>query len=370
LSKGSFLFALLVCGSAAVIPGCGSRGDPDAGNGPLAVLVPLDTVGVELGDENLFFGAIASVEFTPGGELLVLDSNRRSLRVFSSTGRFLAEYGGPGEAPGELLSVGDLAVMGDGVIVVTDPRAGEFEFFHPDTGYIGALMGFTHRVPSTVDADGDLIVGRRELFDRRTGSSGEALAGWSRNSTEPVVVYTEEWSRFDPGRMASRLMAPEPPMEVSGSLVFYAPPDHESYRILAFDGSGAAPRTISRPGYTPVRKTQEELDEEMELFEERRRQMVGMGRGGAAMLSAEYAPGEFHFAVISLGSDAEGRLWARRGGPGTPVFDLFDRHTGDRLGTASGPDEMESWTFVVTPYGIAAYEEDPQDYPKVVLLRY
>lgn len=362
---------LLTFGSLAAVAACRSGGSPEgAGEGSLEALVPVDTVGVELGDENLVFGAIASVDFTPDGELLVLDSNRQTLRVFSREGVFLAEYGGPGEAPGELLSVRDMAVMGDGMVAVTDPRAGEFEFFHPDTGYSGTLMGFSPRAPFTIDSDGRLIVGHQGLFDRDEGASGEALAGWSRSSAEPEVVYTEEWSRFDPSRMASRFMDPEPPLEVADSLVFYAPLGHESYRILVFDGSGAAPKTITRPGYSPVRKTQRELDEEVELFEQRRQQMLGMGRGGAAMASEDYNPKEFHFAVTSLGSDAEGRLWARRGGPGTPVFDLFDRNTGDWLGTASGPGDMESWTFVVTPYGIAAYEEDPLDYPRVVLLGY
>jgi hypothetical protein len=365
----SFCFMIIV--SLAALTGCGSEGSPgDALEGPLEVMVPLDTVGVELGDENLVFGAIASVDFTPEGELLVLDSNRQTLRVFSPEGVFLAEYGGPGEAPGELLSVRDMAVTGDGVVAVTDPRAGEFEFFDPDTGYTGTLMGFSPRAPFTIDADDRLIVGHQGLFNREEGTSGEALAGWSKNSAEPEVVYMEEWSRFDPGMMASRFMDPEPPLEVADSLVFYAPLDYENYRILVFDGSGASPKTISRPGYSPVRKTQREIDEEMELFEQRRQQMMGMGRGGPAMASEDYAPREFHFAVRSLGSDAEGRLWARRGGPGTPVFDLFDRNTGDWLGTVSGPDGMESWTFVVTPYGIAAYEEDPLDYPKVVLLGY
>jgi hypothetical protein len=50
------------------------------------------------------------------------------------------------------------------------------------------------------------------------------------------------------------------------------------------------------------------------------------------------------------------------------VFDLFDTMTGEWLGTASGPGHMEAWTFVVTPYGIAAFEEDPHDYPRVLLL--
>jgi hypothetical protein len=31
---------------------------------------------------------------------------------------------------------------------------------------------------------------------------------------------------------------------------------------------------------------------------------------------------------------------------------------------------MESWLFVITPSGIAAYEEDPLDYPRVILLDY
>jgi hypothetical protein len=325
-------------------------------------------VGIELGDERFVFGVIASVEFLPDGRLLVLDSNRQTLRVFSASGEYLAEYGGPGEGPGELLSSRDMAVLGSGLVAVTDPRAGEFEFFNPDTGYAGTLMGFTPRAPFTIDASGGLVVGHQGLFNREEGTNGEALAGWNPDSPEPAVVFLEEWSRFDPEQMAARFMDPDPPIEVLDSIVYYSPLASESYEILAFDIGGNSLASLARPDYSPVPKTPEELEVEMELYEQRRQQLLGMGRGGPAMASESYTPSEFHFAVTSLGVDSEGRLWARRGHGGQPVFDLFDTTTGQWMGTASGPANMGSWTFVVTPHGIAAFEEDPLDYPRILLL--
>ncbi len=348
--------------------GCGSPEESSEEASPAIVLTPLDSVGIELGDERFVFGVIASVEFLPDGRLLVLDSNRQTLRVFSSSGEFLSEYGGPGEGPGELLSSRDLAVLGSGVVAVTDPRAGELELFSADTGYVGTLMGFTPRAPFTIDASGELVVGHQGLFNREEGTSGEALAGWKLDSPEPAVVFFEEWSRFDPEQMAARFMDPDPPMEVVDSVVYYSPLASESYEILAFDLSGNGLASLTRPDYSPVAKTAEELSVEMELYEQRRQQMLGMGRGGPAMASEDYTPSEFHFAVISLGVDSEGRLWARRGHGGQPVFDLYDTMTGEWLGTASGPARMGSWTFVVTPYGVAAFEEDPLDYPRILLL--
>lgn len=354
--------ALMVCF------GCGSPEDPSEEASSAVVLTPLDSVGIELGDERFVFGVIASVEFLPDGRLLVLDSNRQTLRVFSVSGEFLSEYGGPGEGPGELLSSRDLAVLGSGVVAVTDPRAGEFELFHPDTGHTGTLMGFTPRAPFTIDASGEMVVGHQGLFNREEGTSGEALAGWKLDSPEPAVVFFEEWSRFDPEQMAARFMNPDPPMEVVDSIVYYSPLSPESYEVLAFDLSGNSLASLTRPDYSPVLKTPEEIGLEMELYEQRRQQMLGMGRGGHAMASGEYTPSEFHFAVTSLGADSEGRLWARRGHGGQPLFDLFDTATGEWLGTASGPLHMGPWTFVVSPYGIAAFEEDPLDYPRIVLL--
>lgn len=360
ISLSAFVLAFLF--------GCGPSEDSTEGASPSVVLTPIDSVGIEIGDERFVFGVIASVEFLPDGRLLVLDSNRQTLRVFSSSGEFLSEYGGAGEGPGELLSSRDLAVLGSGVVAVTDPRAGEFEFFNADTGYAGTLMGFTPRAPFTIDASGEMLVGHRGLFNREEGTSGEALAGWKPDSPEPSVVFFEEWSPFDPEQMAARFMEPDPPMEVVDSVVYYAPLLSESYEILAFDLSGSSLAPLTRPDYSPVPKTPEELGEEMELFEQRRQQMLGMGRGGPAMANGEYTPSEFHYAVVSLGVDSEGRLWARRGQGGQPLFDLFDTSTGEWLGTAAGPSNMGSWTFVITPYGIAAYEEDPLDYPRVLLL--
>jgi len=348
--------------------GCGPPGETSGEASPAVVLTPLDSVGIELGDERFVFGVIASVEFLPNGRLLVLDSNRQTLRVFSVSGEYLAGFGGPGEGPGELLSSRDMAVMGSGIVAVTDPRAGEFELFDADTGYAGTLMGFTPRAPFTIDASGDLVVGHQGLFNREEGTNGEALAGWKLDSPEPAVVFFEEWSRFDPEQMAARFMDPDPPIEVMDSIVYYSPLASESYEILAFDPGGNSLPSLTRPDYSPVPKTSEELDLEMELYEQRRQQLLGMGRGGPAMAGESYTPSEFHFAVVSLGVDSEGRLWARRGHGGQPVFDLYDTATGEWIGTASGPAHMGSWTFVVTPYGIAAYEEDPLDYPRVLLL--
>lgn len=352
----------------AFVFGCGASGDTPGEAAPSVVLTPIDSVGIEIGDERYVFGVIASVEFLPDGRLLVLDSNRQTLRVFSASGEFISEYGGPGEGPGELLSSRDLAVLGSGVIAVTDPRACEFELFSADSGHAGTMMGFTPRAPFTIDASGDMLVGHQGLFNREEGTSGEALAGWKLDSPEPAVVYFEEWSRFDPEQMAARFMEPDPPLEIMDSMVYYSPLSSEQYEILAFDISGNSLAPLTRPDYSPVPKTPEELGEEMELFEQRRQQMLGMGRGGPAMANGAYTPSEFHYAVVSLGVDSEGRLWARRGHGGQPVFDLFDTVTGEWLGTAAGPPNMGSWTFVVTPYGIAAYEEDPLDYPRVVLL--
>lgn len=360
-------FSLFIC-VLAVLFGCDSPEDAPEEASSAVVLAPLDSIGIELGDERYVFGVIASVEFLSDGRLLVLDSNRQTLRSFSSSGEFLSEYGGPGEGPGELLSCRDMAVLGSGVIAVTDPRAGEFELFSADSGHAGTLMGFTPRAPFTIDASGDLVVGHQGLFNREEGTTGEALAGWKLDSPEPAVVFMEEWSRFDPEQMAARFMDPDPPMEVLDSIVYYAPLQSENYEILTFDLAGNSLAPLTRPDYSPVPKTPEELGLEMELYEQRRQQLLGMGRGGPAMAGGEYTPSEFHFAVTSLGVDSEGRLWARRGHGGLPVFDLFDTMTGEWLGTASGPDHMGSWTFVVTPYGIAAFEEDPIDYPRVLLL--
>lgn len=356
------LFVLIVCF------GCGPSEETSEEASSAVVLTPLDSVGIELGDERFVFGVIASVEFLPDGRLLVLDSSRQTLRVFSASGEYLAGYGGPGEGPGEFLSSRDMAVLGSGVIAVTDPRAGEFELFDADTGHTGTLMGFTPRAPFTIDACGDLVVGHQGLFNREQGTNGEALAGWNLDSPSPAVVFFEEWSRFDPEQMAARFMDPDKAVEVLDSIVFYAPLASESYEILMFDLNGDRLASLTRPDYSPVPKTPEELELEMELYEQRRQQMLGMGRGGPAMAGGEYTPSAFHFAVTSLGVDSEGRLWARRGHGGAPVFDLFDSSTGQWIGTATGPGHMGAWTFVVTPYGIAAFEEDPLDYPRVLLL--
>ncbi len=360
----ALFFALLA------VSGCTGEEADLTNSAPAVMLVPVDSVGIEIGDEDYVFGVISAVDFLQDGRLLILDSSRQTLRLFSLEGEYITEYGGTGEAPGEFLSPRDIAVLRGGVVVVTDPRAAKFEFFHADSGHIGALQGFSPRAPFSIAAAGDIIVGHQALFDRDQGRTGEALSGWGMDSPVPRVVFTEEWSRFDPSEMAARFMDPDPPLQVTDDRVFYAPLDWERHRIIVFNPDGSQAGVWSRPGFVPVRKTPDQIAEEIAFYEQRRQQMLGMGMGGRGMAAAEYAPSEYYFAVASLGLDETGRLWARRGSGEEPVFDLFDTSTGDYLGLAMGPGSMGSWTFVITPFGIAAYEEDPVDYPRVVLLDY
>lgn len=364
---------LLILGLAFLIlaAGCGPGDSPPGGEEVVDVhLVPVDTVGIEIGDSRYVFGVIATVDFLPDGRLVVLDSSRQTLKVFSRDGEFLAEYGGPGEAPGELLSTRDMAVLDDGLVVVTNPRASQLDFFDPDTGYVKTLRGFSPRAPFTIDASGDLIVGHQALFDREQGRAGEALTGWGIQTSTPLVVFREEWRSFDPSLMVSRFMDPDPPLLVTGNRVYYAPLDWERHRIEVFHIDGTPMGVWEKPGYSPVLKSGEEIEAELQAFEQRRQQMLSMGRGGMGMASSEYSPSGHHFALTSLGLDGSGRIWARRGGGDVPLFDLYDPLSGRIVGVASGPPSMGSWAFAVTPFGIAAYEEDPLDYPRVVLLEY
>lgn len=334
----------------------------------IPVLHLVAEIGIELGDSNYVFSVIQDVDFTPDGNIAVLDTQKKRVKLFSPAGDFLGEFGGEGEAPGEFLNPRGIACMNDGRIAVTDPFSREVEMFTSDMQYLETVSNFTTRAPFVIAAAGDGFVGEQGGFDRDAGVVTTSVALWEQNA-DTVHVFFEVQDNFSPENMIQRIMLPSAGLIADNSNVYYSAPVSEEYLVSVYPLDGSESYNLSYPAYSPVIKSDDDLQDDIIAYEYRMQGMAASGRGGR-LASATYEPPSHYFATGSIGTDADGNIWVQRGWEQNPTFDLFPPGATEPAATVIADPELDlsDFTFVVTPNGTAAFNLNPDDYPRVLIL--
>lgn len=359
---------------ALLLASCGGENeqpiasDSPAGESASPVLTAVGEIGIELGDSNYVFGIIQDVDIASDGTVFVLDSRKKKVMAYSSQGDFLGSFGGEGEAPGEFLNPMSVACLEDGRIAVSDPFSREVEIFNRDFSYSETVADFTERAPFVITATDRGFAGEQGGFNRDEGTVTQRVMSWDLQRDTICVLFETE-SNFSQDNMAARFMEPQAGIVSTRGTVYFSPPVTDEYVVHAYPIGDGPTDPLTWPGYDQVRRSREEIDAEIQLFEDRLQAMAASGRG-SRFAEMEYNPPEFYYATASMGVDSRGRIWVQRGWESDPVFDLF--MPGD---TAPGEtvyfdceDELSDCEFVITPYGFAAFERDPEYYPRVFLL--
>jgi hypothetical protein len=103
-----------------------------------AVLTPELKIGRVDGADHELFGALTGIAVSAQGEILLYDAQVPALRRFAADGQYLGTLGRSGSGPGEYTqSDGGLVILGDGRIVLRDPRNGRLTVFTPDGAHAG-----------------------------------------------------------------------------------------------------------------------------------------------------------------------------------------------------------------------------------------
>ena len=348
---------------------------------PRRELVVESSIGVELGDSNYVFGAIAAACFSLDGRVLVLDQGLRTIKVYSRPGDYQGRIGREGSGPGEFQMPTDLGVLASGLIAAADPWAGSVKFFDPDTGYVTEITGFFPSPPRVIGGSGfQTFVGLMREVDTEESMIGYTLALWGYDS-EPVMEYVTELESFDPSLIGPRFT--ETGITFTSDrqgTIYFSRMSVDRYLVTGVSEEGDTLLTITSE-YERVPKTEEEIAGEIDDFYAflERRQSSGGGRGGAGLAAdlspadVDFQPEPYRYAISSLGVDGEGNIWVRRGWETCPVFDVYSRE-GRKLMEVSFAREEDAercaeYTFVVAPEGILAFEPDPDDFPEVLVLR-
>lgn len=364
-----FIVIMLIaaCGQEQV-DSSGSEDSIETSDSSNLVLSVVSEIGIELGDSNFVFGLIKDVTFTPDGNVVILDAQKFSVKLFSKEGEFLAANGRAGEAPGEFQNPQGLASVGDIGIAVTDPFSSEIEIFDFNLNHLTTKSNFTGRAPFVITGTHEGIVGELSGFNRAEGIISTSITLWEED-TDSIRVYHSVEDTFSPEFMLQRIMKPAATLTSDHNNIYYSVPKSEEYIVSVFPIDGSAGFTLTYPGYVPIEKSQEDLDQDIADYEFRMQAMQSGGRGGR-LAGTAYEPPTEYYATGSVGIDAEGTIWVQRGWESNPTFDLFisGETTPSETVIVDPSANLNDFTFKITPDGIAAYNSNPDDYPRVLIL--
>lgn len=339
-------------------------------------MIVVDTIGVDIGDTNYVFGQIDQVLFNSDGNILVLDSSKHLISVFSSQGDFLRSIGRQGSGPGEFQRPVSMTFLGNGNLAVADPWSGSIKIFNTDMQYETEITGFFPVPPLVIQgADGNAIIGLMRVVDTDNSLIGYSLARLE-GDPEPVFIYVEEMVPFDPSMIGPGYI--ESTVDFASDhqgRVFISVKSTDSYRVDGYLPDGERFLSIEQP-FEPVPKTQEEIDMEIEDFNDflQRMSSSGGGRGHSALRNLniseiKHEPIPYRYSIADLAIDGQDRIWVRRGSEIHPCFDVYDLE-GELLlevSVETEDPEADRWEIVITDQGILAYTDDPVDYPRILL---
>jgi len=334
-------------------------------------LAVVDSVGVELGDSNYVFGAIAETDIGPDGSIYVLDNMKCTLFRYTSGGEFIHRTGRRGSGPGELLEPYSFSVMDDGSISIWDGQLGWARY-----DSLGECVSSRTRLDPWpmrfISLDSVCILGM--------------LNGLSREGSNLIAEKLIcRWNADHPDSVETEYLARDYSIEISGSqlnwndlveidffpmlfcagdeFVCVAPDPRRLPMLVLFHEDGSVTDTLMLP-YTEVLRTEEELLARKQHVEELFSAMSGHAR------SVNWEPFPAKPMITCLGVDSLNRIWIQRGFEQNPTFDLYNT-SGELLATAvlPGRNHTENWKFNVTGNGILAVPENPESYYKVYTIR-
>lgn len=368
-SVSLFMYACFsITALACLALGCGAGGDGHVSAPPSArTLSIVDSIGVETGDSDYVFGSIDRVCFGEGGSILVLDRVSCCIRVFDAAGSLLRTVGGQGEGPGEYMNPTDMAVLGDGRVIVCDIFTGGVHLLDTDLVDQGVRMPFYSDPPfqPVGTAESSFVAGQLLVEPTADGIDATFLVGRFDLSEEASAVYFERTWAADPTRFTeivdNVMHSAAWTADASGN-VYCAPISFDSYEITGTAPDGTVILSVSLP-VERVARTPEEIADEKAFID---RRIASMG----SSLAVDYQPSPWRYQISQLGIDGAGNLWVLRGTTQIPTFDVWDAG-GNRVFTVTVPGAGEDgiyWRFAIGENRIAAWSDDPVDYPKVYLL--
>lgn len=372
VTSNAFRLVIAVCVSALFLTCSGQSGTPPADAEieiPEHELVPIDSIGIEMGDSNYVFGLPRALEFTSKGNIVVGDMATMKMMMYSPDGVFMRSGGSKGEGPGEYLAPTGISSDTSGGLVVADIMGAKLIFFDSLLNYSHEWRALQSGLPyKPVMLSCGSIVDILLDYDReeRSVTVSNTLGRWDPGETEMSVSYMCRSAEVEPQNPSSSFYESAITFCVlQDGRVVASPVSMEEYIITCYTPEGEVDWEIN-PDYEKHKLCQEELDLQLEM---RRASLI---RRGLDPSGADRVPlMEWAVAVSKLYAQ-EDRIWARRSEGIIPVFDIYSTE-GEFLYSCSVPTLPygSNVGFAISPYSstVLAYLANPEDYSRIWILQ-
>ena len=369
-------YLLTALSSLLLIFGCGGNGQEpiavqDVPSLPVDTLAAVLEIGVELGDSTNTFGAIASAIIDHEGRIIVLDQVATCAKIYDHNGNYLRQVSRQGNGPGELGMPWGMFLMTDGKLMILDFGKRGFVVFNDSLQFIEEFGLWTQQPPlqgtpvsnnqyAAYKVDFDMV-DEKILINRRVALYSYGEEEWDLILWQDSLELSMNDIVENPSVFFIDLLDPLVIGGNNSDRIYFSLKDAEEYRVTGWNPEGDEVLSISMD-LAPVQKTAEEMAAESTYVTN----YIGrMGGGGGA--SMEFEPDPFKDMVIGVDIGPDGNLWVRRGTIDTPFFDIFDT-SGELLHHVVFPQDGWSWKTSVSPEGILAWEEDPEEGYQVLYL--
>ena len=276
---------------------------------------------------------------TPAGEVLVVDRDAPTLRMFDNTGKPMWGRGRPGAGPGEYKFVLRAALGPNGAVHVVDMGPRRLTRLNAD-GSVAKSLVFP-LFPSAVASkgrDGELVV----LTDDFRGKG--TLERWSPTADAPARIAAVAM----PDPRGGGSISPSVAIAPNGDIAYVSSTDEYVIHRLTANGQTMPDIVRSIPR---LRRTPEEVAavraraglNQAKVAQEAKQSAVRPARGFESEDRFTYKP---HASADALRYDDSGRLWVRtqRGTAKSTVFDVFGSG-GGYVGEVTIPMAVEAYSL-------------------------
>jgi len=331
------------------------------------LLVTIDSIGIEMGDSTYMLGNIFNVRRDPDDNIVMLDTQDASIRIFSPEGEALQTFRIQGEGPGQFTSPDRLCCLQDGGYFVSSFHNRKICRFDSEINLVYELLNTSSNMngPTRIYAlDDSTFVGLWMFYSADFDSAGSRITVHSNSIEVPDALIWEKKVELIPGDYN---------WQVETAVVLTVTPDREilvynfsaeEWLISRFDREGHLLSVLERH-YEPVRKSDEQIAAETEATRQSWIRATGSEAG------FDFEPNEYLSSIKTIQVDDQNRLWVERGSWQEVIFDVMTMDGEDLFTcTFDAPQwqEVDRWSVRVNNGDFLATPRNPELYPLVYTL--
>lgn len=335
---------------------------------------PVVALGNDPGGATDVFSVVTGATLLPNGNILVGDRAEFTMRIFTPTGKQVAQFGRKGRGPGEVSYLARLYRCGDKVFAFDiDPNqvsvftlAGTFErtfrfsskLSGNETPYKSACNASAHFVHYGWERNGDRKIGayrsRVPLFITPADSSTGASLG--------TVAGSERWGMATGSRPLP--LGKEARIAIGAQRVYAGEADDYAIRVYALNGTALPSIAL---GMSATRVTSKHIEAELErqVAEYGEKSRKGIERSFTTITMPKTLPSYRLFLV-----DRDDNLWVQDFATSAPrviTWRVFDNR-GKHIAVVPMPSDLEPFE-IGKDYVLGRYVDAEEAVPEVRMYR-